>query len=42
MNRQKPEQTRFGLTVTRSAQEIWCDEPGNVVHAWPTIVTTAA
>uniref|UniRef100_UPI003F491A23 methyltransferase domain-containing protein n=1 Tax=Amycolatopsis sp. CA-151526 TaxID=3239921 RepID=UPI003F491A23 len=38
----KPERTRFGLTVTRSAQEIWCDEPGNVVRTWPTTIATTA
>lgn len=38
----KPLHTRFGLTVTRSAQEIWCDEPGNVVRTWPTTIATTA
>ena len=42
VHHQKPEQTRFGLTVTRSAQEIWYDEPDNVVRAWPTTIATTA
>ncbi|WP_231974572.1 methyltransferase domain-containing protein [Pseudonocardia sp. HH130630-07] len=38
----RPERTRFGLTVTRAGQQIWCDDPGAVVRTWPATATAAA
>ncbi len=42
LERQQPDQTRFGLTISSTGQEIWLDEPANVVRTWPTMATSAA
>ncbi|OXM43118.1 methyltransferase domain-containing protein [Amycolatopsis alba] len=41
-NHGEPEHTRFGLTISTTGQEIWLDEPGNVVRTWPADAPTAA
>lgn len=42
VNRRRPDQTRFGLSITNTTQQVWLDEPGNIIRAWPTMAAAAA
>ncbi|EMD23161.1 Protein-L-isoaspartate(D-aspartate) O-methyltransferase [Amycolatopsis azurea DSM 43854] len=41
LSRLEPRHTRFGLTISTTGQEIWLDEPGNVVRTWPAVAPSA-
>jgi protein-L-isoaspartate(D-aspartate) O-methyltransferase len=40
--RQEPQHTRFGLTVSATGQNVWLDEPDDVIRAWSTAAASGA
>ncbi len=39
-NHGEPDRTRFGLTISPTGQEIWLDEPGDVMRRWLAVALT--